>query len=343
MKKKYFILTAAVMVCVLWAAACGIRNVDNADEVIEYKTVDEEEAGEYVIDSENSADFLIDLPPELEVYRRFLAGEEKMYVRDDSLAELCPYYDNDGTRFFIKEFECDMWDVLESVREYYLNPPGWNDKIEGIWYACLDCGNDGSMELAVRFKGIDIYSPSDDSDVTFVLKYDGNRPVLCYAFETWARSETQLYYYGFVENSGSGGASIHYYSADVLDLDGSINTVKDSTFLSGSSAADIAHDEYYEVFDKAPEMTVEVIKIDDERVYRAYISDEADYESCNLFISLCEQKGMIFLTEEEEKNMLEEKINSLGIDEKCLERAELVWKKLDGSMYNEFIRSEQQN
>lgn len=337
MKKKYFILSAAVMIFVLLSAACGIRNIDTVNEVMEYKTE------EYIIDYAKSVDYLIDLPPELEIYQSFLVGEEKMYVSDDSLADVCQYYDNDGRRFFIKECECDMWDVLESVREYYLNPPGWNDKIEGISYACLDCGNDGSMELAVRFKGIDIYSPSDDSSVTFVLRYDGNRPVLCYAFETWARSETQLYYYGFVENSGSGGAQVHYYSADVLDLDGSIKTVKDSAFLSGSSAADIAHDEYYEVFDKTPEMTVEVIKIDDERVYRAYISDEADYERCNLFISMCEQKGMMFLTEEEEKAILEEKINSLGIDEKCLERAELDWKKLDVSMYDEFIRSEQQN
>lgn len=109
--------------------------------------------------------------------------------------------------------------LLDLLPEHYAGEL-WNGYVDEIQYAYLDLGADEIPELLVTFVGMDIYAQDDDSTWEYVIRYDGAGLNVCYDFETWARSDTSVSYYGVVSSGGSNGASSHSYSAGVLDAQG---------------------------------------------------------------------------------------------------------------------------
>ena len=127
-----------------------------------------------------------------QIYEAFLHGEEAL---------------NDG-RYLL--------DLLPVQEPGYL----WNGYVDEIQYAYLDLGADEIPELLVTFVGMDMYAQDDDSTWEYVIRYDGTGLSVCYEFETWARSDTTVSYYGVVHSGGSNGAASHSSSAGVLDAQG---------------------------------------------------------------------------------------------------------------------------
>lgn len=127
-----------------------------------------------------------------QMYEAFLHGEEAL---------------NDG-RYLL--------DLLPMQEPGYL----WNGYVDEIQYAYLDLGADEIPELLVTFVGMDIYAQDDDSTWEYVIRYDGTGLSVCYEFETWARSDTTVSYYGVVNSGGSSGAASCSSSVGVLDAQG---------------------------------------------------------------------------------------------------------------------------
>ena len=98
----------------------------------------------------------------------------------------------------------------------------WDGYVDEIDYAYLDLGNDNIQELLVAFVGMDFYCADDDSTDEYILKYDEDGVKVCYEFQTWARSDTEVSYYGIVKGSGSNGATSHAKDGAVLDGEGSL-------------------------------------------------------------------------------------------------------------------------
>ncbi len=109
-----------------------------------------------------------------------------------------------------------LLDLLPEYEPGYL----WNGYVDEIQYAYLDLGADEIPELLVTFVGMDMYEQDDESTWEYVIRYDGAGLSVCYEFETWARSDTSVSYYGVVSSAGSGGATSHSSSAGVLDAQG---------------------------------------------------------------------------------------------------------------------------
>lgn len=68
----------------------------------------------------------------------------------------------------------------------------WDGYVDEIDYAYLDLGNDNIQELLVTFVGMDFYCADDDSTDEYILKYDEDGLKVCYEFQTWARSDTEV-------------------------------------------------------------------------------------------------------------------------------------------------------
>lgn len=100
----------------------------------------------------------------------------------------------------------------------------WDGYVDEIDYAYLDLGNDKIQELLVTFIGTD----DDGTNDEYILKYDEDGLKVCYEFQTWARSDTEVSYYGIVKGSGSNGATSHAEDGAVLDGEGSLIPVYSS-------------------------------------------------------------------------------------------------------------------
>ena len=109
--------------------------------------------------------------------------------------------------------------LLDLLPEHYAGEL-WNGYVDEIQYAYLDLGADEVPELLLTFVGMDIYAQDDDSTWEYVIRYDGAGLSVCYDFETWARSDTSVSYYGIVSDGGSNGASSHSYYEGILDAEG---------------------------------------------------------------------------------------------------------------------------
>lgn len=105
---------------------------------------------------------------EARLYESFLRGECSAEVSEHyhdavSHSEMVPF-GNNRKAFYLR-------DVLDFI---ILNAKNrWGHHLKGVGqvkYGLIDCGGDGSMELAVEIAGVHIYSEMDDSSVLMVFK-----------------------------------------------------------------------------------------------------------------------------------------------------------------------------
>lgn len=222
------------------------------------------------------------------VYEAFLHGE---YTTEDGyyLTDLLPAYGSDYS---------------------------WNGYVDEIRYAYLDLGDDGAPELLVEFVGMDLYCPDDDSTCTYVLKYEGSSLRVCCSYETWARSDTSISYYGVLSSGGSGGATTHYYDLAVLDAEGNSIPIYDEveegyvdTFMNPFRDDGITFDS------NQPDAGLGLFTIGDSE-YLAYIDyineGRADYETVSSYYG---SYGYKIYTEAEIDTLIRERIQALGFEE----------------------------
>ena len=142
-----------------------------------------------------------------QAFQEFLDGERKVYIEKEAQKFFLGTFSETATDgVFLKEIMQYVCDTL--IDEVFL------EMMETVQYAELDCGNDGKKELAVTFCGT---IPVDDGSWTMILVYDKGELYLRHVFESWVRSQKALYYYGYIEHNGSGGAYTNYIGETVLD------------------------------------------------------------------------------------------------------------------------------
>lgn len=89
--------------------------------------------------------------------------------------------------------------------------------VSAVEYAYIDCGKDGTRELALRLVGPFV---EPESELTLIAMELDDRLEVVYAYATWSRSYTAINEYGFITGDGSNGASNHGWDTAYIDADG---------------------------------------------------------------------------------------------------------------------------
>lgn len=196
---------------------------------------------------------------------------------------------------------------------------GWNGYVDEIRYAYLDLGNDGSPELFVEFVGMDLYCPDDNSTLSYVLKYADSGLKVCCSYETWARSDTSISYYGVLSDSGSGGASTHYYGLTLLDAEGiSIPIYNEEEEGYVDAFMNPFRDDGVSFGSDQPDAGLSLFTIGDSEylAYKDYINKgRADYETVRSYYG---SYGYTIYTEAEINAFIRTYIQTLGLEEELV-------------------------
>ncbi len=252
-----------------------------------------------------------DFDSPLSFYRRFLAGEETVQIREDAW-----YTDR-------QQSEWSLNDILNELTNTYLEG---TDRRPYVEHAYLDCGGDGVEELAIRFTGLDIYSPEDMSNLIMIITCSNGTPEVVYSCESWARSYTEPHYHGCIPSSGSAGAGDHIFGLEYLDGSSNLHPVYYAQQLGGLWIRDLEGEIYDTVFSSVdPDADVTHYQINGADYYVMHSYDTSIDSLCQEYISLCEQKGMRFVSEEEIDELITQYAKELGIEDAWLDEEELSW------------------
>ncbi|GFI03269.1 hypothetical protein IMSAGC005_02101 [Lachnospiraceae bacterium] len=252
-----------------------------------------------------------DFDSPLSFYRRFLAGEETVQIREDAW-----YTDR-------QQSEWSLNDILNELTNTYLEG---TDRRPYVEHAYLDCGGDGVEELAIRFTGLDIYSPEDMSNLIMIITCSNGTPEVVYSCESWARSYTEPHYHGCIPSSGSAGAGDHIFGLEYLDGSNNLHPVYYAQQLGGLWIRDLEGEIYDTVFSSVdPDADVTHYQINGADYYVMHSYDTSIDSLCQEYISLCEQKGMRFVSEEEIDELITQYAKELGIEDAWLDEEELSW------------------
>lgn len=269
---------------------------------------------------------------EARLYESFLRGECSAEVSEHyhdavSHSEMVPFGKN-REDFYLR-------DVLDSI---ILNANRWEHHLKGVGqvkYGLIDCGGDGSMELAVEIAGVHIYSEMDDSSVLMVFKCKDGKVELIYGVDTWARRDVWFCSDGTIAEWGSGGATFHGADAGKIGADGVYRMAYDMEIGSGQSAQSVGELEGYPS-DNGEEVPASfyLCRIGDEAIYAYYIEEDAsedDKERIMEYIAENEKRlGVEFMTYEQMTALMDAQIQELGISDWNDREMEVPWQTLNG-------------
>ena len=255
----------------------------------------------------------------LAAYQEFLRGElptqEGKYLLD-----------------FLADYEAGVdWDGY-----------GLDGYVDEIDYAYLDLGNDNIQELLVTFVGMDWY---DESTGEYILKYDEDGLKVCYAFQTWERSDTEVSYYGIVSGIAYQGGLSTVKDGAVLDGEGSLIPV-----YSSELQEDLSFENYMEPFHQdGVDMAVVAAALPDvelssyeigNQYYLAY--DETDYNTMSfaeVSSILSSRFGYQLYTTNQINDKIDEYAESIGLDVWSLKDVpELKTEVLDKQYYGIYAK-----
>ena len=151
-----------------------------------------------------------------QLYRDFLEGRGSLTVADLFLAD----YGYSGIQDVVAGTEYTLAELVdyltkETYQEIFDREYEWD-----LHYKLLDCGGDGKEELAVKLCNVGIDGPDGGDTTVMIMKEIDGTLYLCFAYDTWSRSDAILNYYGFCSSGGSGGAGLHVYSEYIVDGQG---------------------------------------------------------------------------------------------------------------------------
>jgi len=298
----------------------------------------------------------------LEAYKNFMKNEAKLSF--DRYMQVVYDYQDDKP-LFKKGRDYTLSEVLDIVTAHYLDI-FTNKKIDYIDYSYIDGGKDGVKELALRFNGLDIYEPDDDSTLVYIIKYIEGKLSLCYYYETWARSDSTLNEYGYIESGGSGGASNHIVDYGLIEKDGnwqpiaSIESEQDINQLSMSDDLGMIP-EVAEKMGISDGVEVDTINFEYNYNENANNSDETANKECfytfyvyddnwdlikdaNLYTSskykdIFDEAKVPFITPDELSTMISEKEKKVGATAEIKKGKEVTWKTLSGNMFSDYLKS----
>lgn len=160
--------------------------------------------------------------PDVSIYEGFLAGNVKA---DCSRMDEFPVY----IRLDNREINQDGYTLTELTTfwdEVYTQYKDTWTYEPALYYAYIDCGGDGQPELAVKYENLNIYSEGDDSSNVMIFGKEQDKIKLIYAYETWARSSTEMGSNGLITSFGSSGAASHSSCEAYIDAAGELKLVE---------------------------------------------------------------------------------------------------------------------
>ena len=210
MKKRII----AVTLCAVLILACGCGQQETSgggDHISEEENAGKTE-GEEGLDTPDEDSFAI--------YQRFIDGEEPVYFReaDDFTGEDSSISVETDTPYTFRE----ICSIINSVK----NEDSPMDAFSGhVSYACIDCGADGNVELAVKF--YDLEDLSSD-EVTLIIKDMDSRLEVCHIMapfykETWKLANI----YGVVNYHVGAGTGLWRNLMGYIGADGVCRVVWD--------------------------------------------------------------------------------------------------------------------
>ena len=275
------------------------------------------------VQAENSA-------PET-AYQEFLEGRRVLHIDEEMLEILKKFY---GT----EEFECgafSMKEILEKINVGYYQYQEENNRLAGVEYAYLDCGNDGSRELAVRF---DARSYSDMFQLTFIIIYENGTLYLRHAFESWSRNSVLINQYGYIWESGSDGAASGGRNESYVDSSGRAKIIFDNRIDWG----DIDEPEICQQVYGTEECFFCNVRFQiQDKEYKCLLDkDEEDPndEDFALFKKLYEEKYGKIYTKAEIEKLLDNRRKELGITEEMTKETEPDWESLETAAFKDQVR-----
>jgi len=290
-------------------------NEESADEEMTKGVADETPASEEPAGEESAEETN---KKAMKAYEEFLTEQRAVYVPGmycEGSAVLDGREDNMAYIYDIFAMEIDKYKERNT-----------DGKLQNFMYSYIDCGVDGVEELLLEMTGLGIYDMDDDSSSCYVIRYEGGQLYACYRAESWARSWTDIHTYGYVSSAGSGGAGTHSETGSIIDADGVEQSIYSCTGMHGWDASFVNPEAYDATLGTIQDhvMGIYVYTIDGVEYY-SYEIDENYADECKEFVSLCEQQGTVFSTQEELDQLVEQRIASLGITERMLETSMPEW------------------
>ncbi len=264
------------------------------------------------------------------LYEQFLSNSASVTISSD-----CPLEDY-MTPIFEAGDSFTLTELGDCVSGYYLNPEYTDKKsYDEVQYAYVPCPDSADEQnLLVKFVGLNIYSPDDESYAVFVITQDNGQLYISYLYECWARSATMAHANGLLSEYGSHGAGAHSVGLSAMLANGKNTRIYGAEVLMGTWTSSVNETIYHEVFDEntITNLTVSIYHIGDNEYYWYDMSDcdEDDKERCETYISRCrEEAGISFVTQEEIQALIKARCQEIGVDYSLTEQEqEAVWQKL---------------
>ena len=159
----------------------------------------------------------------LELYEEFLNNNAKVHIDVDA--------DQDSIYFDFgddKEQYYNLEELINTIIERHFSEKYEGEAwLSGVSYAYIDCGNDGSPELALKIStpmGKDGYVAEGWMEYLVIKDIDGQLRSI-YSDIAWSRSRINLNEYGYLCSDGSGGAVNQVFEKAFLDSAGKLHYI----------------------------------------------------------------------------------------------------------------------
>lgn len=143
------------------------------------------------------------------MFEQFLAGEIKANISADAVNDLsytCVTFEFKDDGFYVRStFNGAESLSLNEITELVKNSPESDASGAQVFYAVMPTLF-GKNTLIVKYQGLGIYSPGDDSCAYFVFTCSEKGVNLIYSCDSWARSNVTVYDGAVFGGYGSGGA-----------------------------------------------------------------------------------------------------------------------------------------
>lgn len=196
-------------------------------------------------------------------------------------------------------------------------------------YTYVECLDSDTENLLVKFVGLNIYSPDDDSFMVCVVTEKDGQLYLTDDYECWARSYTEQYRNGLCSTFGSNGAGDHYSGMSAILSNGIETYLYEAEILSGWWTSYVNGTIYNEVFSEGIDalLNVSIYTVGEEKYYTYDLSECTDDQKtlCELYIDRCrDEAGVNWVTEEQLQEAVRNRCSSIGVDYDMLEQQEAV-------------------
>lgn len=262
-------------------------------------------------------------------YQAFLDGKRRLYIEDDIL-EMLSELQYGSELESLCQTGVYMEDILKQLNPVYMEYED-DPRISHIEYTYLDCGNDGSKELAVKF---DASTLVNDTQIVFIIVYENGKLYLRHAYETWVRNRTDLDYYGYMKREGSGGLSGDYEEA-YLDKSGRKMTVYIWDYYLDTIDDEELCREYDDDTDQVKLLCWEYMIRD--QTYLCF--PDLDPVENAKFYELYEQKYEKLYTVEQLDELIAKRKTELKLNQKLPETKEPDWTVLENTSYRQYVRT----